>query len=192
MRPPATALYRQPWPGGEYRLFQLGFLVDDVLSAAERWSTVFGVGPFHVLPPIEGACTYRGTEAALTVQVAIAQAGPVQIELIQQHCDRPSIYREMHERSGPGFHQICTVTDDYDGARTHLVESGYPPASELVTPGGQRVGYFDTVADFGFFTEVAEAVPGFLEQLAAISATCETWDGTDPVRLLTRSGYRTP
>ena len=49
-----------------------------------------------------------------------------------------------------------------------------------------------TVAAFSFYTEVVEQTPRFLEQLHAISHTCATWDGTDPVRLLTRSGYRVP
>ena len=88
-------LFQQPWPDGEYRLFQLGFVVDDLIAAAERWVRVFGVGPFHVLPRIEIASTYRGADSMVDMQVAVAQAGPVQIELIQQHCDRPSIYRDL-------------------------------------------------------------------------------------------------
>jgi hypothetical protein len=57
---------------------------------------------------------------------------------------------------------------------------------------GQHVGYFDTVDDFGFFTEITEDVPGFVAGLAKIAQTCAEWDGTDPVRILTRDGYRTP
>lgn len=43
-----------------------------------------------------------------------------------------------------------------------------------------------------FFTEVVEHTPQFLAQVARVAATCADWDGTDPVRLLTRDGYRTP
>lgn len=186
------SLYRQPWPDGTYRLFQLGFVVDDVVAAATRWVDTFGVGPFHVLPPIETPCTYRGTDSAVTVQVGLAQAGPVQIELIDQRCDRPSVYRDMAVAGPAGFHQVCTVTPDYHATTAHYVDLGYELACELATPDGQRVAYVDTVADFGFFTEIAEEVPGFLDQLASIARTCADWDGADPVRLLTRDGYRTP
>ena len=55
-----------------------------------------------------------------------------------------------------------------------------------------RVAFIDTLGDFGFYTEVVESRPEFLGQLSAISRTCAEWDGTDPVRLLTRDGYRTP
>jgi hypothetical protein len=184
-------LFQQPWPEGEYRLFQIGFVVDDLLAAAAHWAQVFGVGPFHVLPPIEVPCTYRGTETGVNVQVAVTQAGPVQIELIQQHCDRASVYRDVLDHGGAGFHQLCTVTHDYDATKAHYERLGYELVSEIdaVEP---RTAYFETLDDFGFFTEIAEATPEFLGQLAKISETCAEWDGTDPVRLLTRDGYRTP
>ena len=184
-------LFEQPWPEGEYRIFQLGFVVDDLLGAACNGRSVFGVGPFHVLPPIEQPCTYRGTESAVDLQVAVAQAGPVQIELIQQHCDRASVYRDLVDKGESGFHQLCTVTPDYDGKKAHYEQLGYELVSEMVAR-GQHVAFFDTVADFGFYTEVVEDVPGFVESLGEIARTCAEWDGTDPVRILTRDGYRTP
>ena len=185
-------LYEQSWPEGEYRFFQLGFIVDDLFATAEQWARVFGIGPFHVLPRRETACTYRGTETAIDAQVAVAQAGPCQIELIQQFDDRPSVYRDL-ARTGPsGFHQVCTVTRDYDAKRSHYERLGYPPISEMVAD-GQHVGYFDTLDDFGFYTEVVEETAVFLGYLTKIAETCASWDGaTDPVRILTRDGYRVP
>lgn len=184
-------LYQQPWPaeGDGFRFFQLGFVVDDVVRAAGRWASVFGVGPFHVLPPADVPCTYRGAETGVALQVGVAQAGPVQIELIEQRCDRPSVFREL--ATPTGFHQLCTVTPDHDGTVASYLERGFAVACELGGP--QRVTYVDTYAEFGFFTEVVAAEPRFLAQLGAISRTCAAWDGsTDPVRLLTRDGYRVP
>lgn len=188
----AHRLYQQPWPEGAYTFWQMGFVVDDVIAAARRWATTFGVGPFHVLPPQRDVpYEHRGTPSQITMQVAVAQAGPTQIELIQQLCDRPSIFRQFLADRTAAFHQICTVTGDYDATKAHYLSSGYDLAGEIVAP-TQRVAYFDTMAEFGFFTEVVEDNPVFLQQLAAISRTCAEWDGTDPVRLLTRDGYRTP
>ena len=188
----AHRLYHQQWPEGKYTFWQMGFVVDDVIAAAQRWATTFGVGPFHVLPPQRDVpYEHRGAPSQVTMQVAVAQAGPAQIELIQQLCDRPSIFREWLADRKAGFHQICTVTSDYDATKAHYRSTGYELAGEIVAP-VQRVAYFDTMADFGFFTEVVEDNPQFLEQLAVISRTCANWDGTDPVRLLTRDGYRTP
>lgn len=49
-------LFEQSWPDGEYRFFQLGFVVDDLIAAAMNWTKVFGVGPFHIMP--RGAMAY--------------------------------------------------------------------------------------------------------------------------------------
>ncbi|OBA85685.1 glyoxalase [Mycobacteriaceae bacterium 1482268.1] len=171
-------------------MFQLGFVVDDLLAAAHRWVSVFGVGPFHVMPRGGSTCRYRGTDASIDIQIGVAQAGPVQIELIQDFTDGPSIFSDLHN-SATGFHQICTVTRDYDEKKAQYEALGYELACEFTTP-GQRVAFFDTLSDFGFFTEVAEEKASFLVNLSRISQTCAGWDGTDPVRILTRDGYRTP
>jgi hypothetical protein len=184
-------LYEQSWPSGDFCFFQLGFVADDLLTTAARWARVHGIGPFHVLPPTEVSCTYRGTESTLEMQIAVAQAGPVQIELIEQRCERPSVFRDLFGPGRSGFHQLCTVAPDYEGKKTHYASLGYELACEIVA-NGSRVAYFDTFEDFGFFTEVVDEPPGFLTQLAAIAQTCAEWDGTDPVRILTRNGYRTP
>lgn len=191
MTPMPDALFQQPWPEGEYRFFQLGFVVDDLLGAAAEWARVFGVGPFHVLPAHERSWTYRGAQSDVNLQVAVAQAGPVQIELIKQHCDRPSLFRDWQRGGVSAIHQLCTVTPDYQGKVAHFQRLGYEVAAEFDN-GSYRVAYVDTADDFGFYTEVVAETEEFISLLAAISQTCERWDGSDPVRLLTRGGYRVP
>ena len=184
-------LFQQEWPDGGYRLFQLGFVVDDLLGTAARWATVFGVGPFHVLTRRAVPCNYRGTPSVLDAQVAVAQAGPVQIELIEQHGDGPSVYLDLVASGRSRFHQLCSITPDYERTLAHYLGLGYELATEMEVR-GQRIAYVDTVDDFGFHTEVVEHTPQFLAGLEAIAQTCAGWDGADPVRLLTRDGYRTP
>ena len=189
--PPAHPLFEQPWPDGEFRFFQLGHVVDDVFAAAASWVRAFGIGPFHVLPVVDQQADYSGEMRTVKIQVAVAQAGPVQIELIQQHCHTPSIFADWSRNGSSAFHQIATVTADYDGKRAHFEALGYEIAAESLS-GKFRVAYVDTAADFGFYTEVVESTPRFLEQLRAISDTCACWDGSDPVRIMTRDGYRVP
>lgn len=189
-RPP-HALFEQDWPEGEFRFFQLGFLVDDLIGAAAHWARVFGVGPFHVMPVVDQHTTLRGAPSTATIQIAVAQSGPVQVELVKQHCDRPSIYRDWRRGRVSGLHQLCTVTPDYEGKKAHYAKLGYELACESAG-GSFRVAYYDTSADFGFYTEVVEETPKFLTQLTNVSRTCAAWDGTDPVRILTRGGYDVP
>ncbi|GFG71374.1 VOC family protein [Mycolicibacter senuensis] len=189
-----SPLYEQQWPEGEFRLFQLGFVVPDLISAAARWVRVFGVGPFHILPRGRSTCRYRGATAGIDVQIGVAQAGPVQIELIQDHTPEGSVFSEMARLRGGnpfGFHQVSTLARDYDAKVAHYLDQRYDLVCEFTNP-GQRVAFIDTAADFGFFTEIVEDKPSFRTNVATIARTCETWDGTDPIRLLTRDGYRTP
>jgi hypothetical protein len=191
MTTPAHRLYEQSWPEGEYRFFQIGFHVDDVIAAAERWARVHGVGPFFVLPRRPTRLVHRGVAVHYETQTATAQAGPVQIELTQQFGDDPGIFRDLFPADRIGLHQVCTVTHDFDRMREHYEREGYEIVGLLDAP-GFRVAYVDTTADFGFFTEVVSHTPEFLALVAMQSEAAATWDGTDPVRLVTRDGYRTP
>jgi hypothetical protein len=184
---PEHRLFEQAWPEGDYRFFQLGFVVDDIIAAASRWAAVHGVGPFHISPVIEMEAIVAGQLAPASIQVGLAQAGPVQIELIQQHCERPSLFRDW---ASP-FHQLATITSDVDARVHQLQQCGYDVVAEISTP-DLKVAYVDTTTDFGFYTEVVSTNPRFVARWQGISETCATWDGTDPVRILTRDGYRVP
>jgi len=184
-------LFEEPWPEGDYRLMQLGFVVDDLLNDAARWARVLGVGPFHVTPTRTSRATYRGAPSNVEVQYALAQAGPVQIELIKQHCDRPSMFRDVFANGESGFHQICTVSKDYDGKVAQYEQLGYDLTGEIDMP-GRRIAYFDTFADFRFYLEVVEYSVELVKSWDRIARTCAEWDGRDPVRLITSDGYTTP
>ena len=110
---------------------------------------------------------------------------------MKQDCDRPSVFREWLGGRTSALHQLCTVTPDFDGKKAEYEQLGYECVSEIDT-GAWRLAYIDTSADFGFYTEVVEQTPDTLKQLSSLSKMCATWDGTDPVRVLTRDGYRVP
>ncbi|OBH51781.1 glyoxalase [Mycobacterium colombiense] len=187
-------LFEHRWPEGEFRYFQLGFVVPDLISAASRWVHVFGVGPFHIMPRAQNTCRYRGRDASVDIHIGVAQAGPVQIELIEDHTHGNSVFTEManlHGRNEFGPHQVSTLTRDYDAKVAHYLDQGYELACEFTKP-GQRVAFVDTVEEFGFFTEIVEEKHSFQINLAKIAHTCEIWDGTDAIRILTRDGYRVP
>jgi hypothetical protein len=128
---------------------------------------------------------------SIRIQVAVAQAGPVQIELIQQHGSTPSIFGQWSGNGTSALHQIATVTDHYAAKRARLEALGYPIAAES-DAGKFRVAYVDTSADFGFYTEILENHPGLRAQLRDISDTCAGWDGLDAVQIMARDGYRVP
>ena len=56
---------------------------------------------------------YRGMPNEVDFSTAISMAGEVQIELVEQHCENPSCYRDMFRKGQEGFHHIAVVCDDY-------------------------------------------------------------------------------
>ena len=66
-------------------------------------------GPF--VPP-EGV--YRGAPTDMRLTLAVGFAGHMSFELIEQHDDLPSVYREMIETRGYGFHHWGDAGPDLD------------------------------------------------------------------------------
>ena len=165
-------------------LMQAAYIVDDVEAAARRWVTTTGIGPFLLVPHIRLVeYTYRGAaREGLDFSVALAQSGGVQIELIQQHCDNPSAYRDTIAKGAQGFHHLAIYCDDYDAAYAHYRERGFVAAVDGRF-GPIRFAYIDTSAALGCMVELVEqheSQSGFFRRVAAAA---EGWDGvTDPLR----------
>jgi catechol 2,3-dioxygenase-like lactoylglutathione lyase family enzyme len=164
-------------------IMQNAYVVNDVEEAAWRWVKTMGVGPFLINRHLQiGDPFHRGQPGGLDFSIAIAQAGPVQIELIQQHCDSPSCYRDLYPRGREGFHHVAVVVDDYDAQLAHYAAAGFQIASGGVM-GDMRFCYVDTSASIGNMVELVEDKPLMRAFMAAVAGAAETWDGrTDPVR----------
>ena len=75
---------------------QVGIVVRDIEKAMRHWVVVGGVGPWFYaeqLPMDE--FRYKGRIHDLKVSIALANSGDVQLELIQQRNDVPSLYRDF-------------------------------------------------------------------------------------------------
>jgi hypothetical protein len=75
---------------GEIR--QAGYVVPDIEAAMRYWTDILGVGPFfyNERVPIRNY-VYRGQSYEPHNSVALANSGPLQIELIQCRNDVPSM-----------------------------------------------------------------------------------------------------
>lgn len=167
-------------------VMQAAFLVDDVEAAARTWAKTTGIGPFFIVPHIRLAeAQYRGTPVdGLDFSVAIAQSGGTQIELIQQHCDSPSAYRDTIAKGRTGFHHFCIYTGDYDATRQRYLDQGFASAVDGRF-GDMRFCYIDTSPALGCMIEIVEENPVQTAAFRLIAESAQDWDGkTDPVRLL--------
>lgn len=164
------------------RFFQHGILVNDLDEAIERWLRSARVGPFYVMRHVQVAdFLYRGQPATIDFSTALAQAGPLQIELIQQHSAGPSAYRDTFAPGQEGFHHLCTFVEDFDAEVAHHAAHGSVMAAEGAF-GDMRFGYLDTRTQIGCMTEIIEDRASIRALFKLVADAAEGWDGRDPVR----------
>ncbi len=163
-------------------IMQNGFVVPDWREAAMHWAKTLGVGPFFVVERVEFAeLRYRGESTSIDMSVAIAYAGELQIELVQQHDDTPSIYTDFLGSNAPGLQHVGALTDDLDRAldanalRSKIVQDG-------ITAAGQRFAYVDTVLHNGTMLEIVETDAGMLKAFDYMKNAARNWDGKEPIR----------
>ncbi|MEM9170830.1 MAG: VOC family protein [Pseudomonadota bacterium] len=169
-------------PLTNHRVLQIAYVVNDIRAAAARWTETFGIGPFYLLErPEVGAPLYRGAPQEVAFSAALAQAGDVHIELIEQHCDSPSCYRDLIPKGKEGFHHIGVIVEDYAAEVARYEAMGFPVASSG-TFGPLSFCYVDTSPVTGGMIEVLEDLPFIRNYFDRVRAGAESWDGSRPLR----------
>jgi hypothetical protein len=167
---------------GEIR--QNGYVVRDIEAAMKHWTERLGVGPFFYFDrvPIE-EFRYRGEPSPLEVSIALANSGALQIELIQQRNDAPSMYRDFLAREPRGgLQHVSYWTPTFDADFDRLAEAGYVVGQSGQIGKGGRFVYFDTEADPGTVVELSEISGGKGHFFEKIASEARSWDGSEPVR----------
>lgn len=166
-------------------VMQLGFVVPDLDRAMDHWTGAVGVGPFFVMSHIKFAeATYRGAPTAADISVAVAQWGEVQVELIQQFNDAPSIYSDFPGRAVGGLQHVGVMTHSVRDDLARLRPAGIEAVQQGSTANGIRFAYINTDQHPGGMIELIEHGPAIDGFFAMVRAAAQDWDGTKPVRRL--------
>ena len=162
---------------------QMGYVVRDIEAAMRDWAEKLRIGPWFYNPRLAlSHYRFRGVDYPdFDMSYALANSGDMQIELIQQRCDTPSLYREHLDRHGEGLQHVCIWPTDYDAAFALAEASGLAVAQEGRF-GRIRFAYFEDAHRGGTSLEMSELVPGRLPGIERIRAAAADWDGSDPVR----------
>ena len=163
-------------------VMQIAFVPADFDAAIAHWTGVMGVGPFFLIENIalEGM-RYLGRPSDCVFTIALAYWGDMQIELIRQENDAPSIYQGCE---GGALHHTCVLTDDIEAAHSIATEAGATILVEAKVGEDGAVFYVDTGGGPGSIVEILQPASGSEALFAMIRRASIGWDGSDPVRRL--------
>lgn len=168
------------------RIRQIGYVVTDIDRAIAGWLEL-GVGPWFVMRDLTLAARYRGEPCEITQSLALSNSGDMQLELIQQQSEAPSIFTEFLDAHGEGFHQFAYWASDFDATLRTVAEAGWPVVWEGGEDVGTRFAYVEPPAgrarvaqiiEIMELTDITSGMASFVRDAAA------NWDGSDPIRVL--------
>lgn len=162
---------------------QLGYVVNDLHKAMEHWSTVCGIGPwFYFEKSSFVSFFYEGQRYDnIDLTVGFANSGEIQIELIQQRCDTPSMYRDFLAKHGEGLQHWSSWPVDYHEKYRRAIDAGYKVAMEGDHARGPFV-YFREEGHPGTVIEMSELSAGRAKFFDMVRDAAIDWDGRDPIR----------
>jgi catechol 2,3-dioxygenase-like lactoylglutathione lyase family enzyme len=162
---------------------QIGYVVTDLDRAINGWLEL-GVGPWFVMRDLPMQALYRGQPCQTTLSVAWSNSGEMQIELIHQTDDTPSVFTEFLAARGPGFHQLAYWTTDFAATMREVEKAGWP----VVWSGGEgygvRFAYVEPPDAPAAVIEISELTDATAANAMFMHDAAVEWDGSDPIRVL--------
>jgi hypothetical protein len=163
---------------------QNGYVVRDLRAAMDHWINVMGVGPWFYIERVKtDYFRHRGHDSNVEMSIALANSGDLQLELIQQRNDAPSMYKEFLDAGHEGLQHVAFWTTSYQSLYDQSLARGYKVGHEGQIGGEQgRFAYFDSNAHPGSVIEISDISGNkgrFFDHIRRIAAD---WDGADPIR----------
>jgi hypothetical protein len=127
---------------------------------------------------------YRGEPCETTLSLALSNSGDLQVELIQQQDDSPSIFTEFVASSGPGYHQLAYWTEEFSATMDAVADAGWPVVWSGGEDFGVRFAYVEPPNSPATIVEISELTDAQAASATFIRDAAASWDGSDPIREL--------
>jgi len=163
-------------------VMQIAYIVPDLKAAIEQYRSAVNVGPWYVSEHFIGEeKTYRGVATNVDMTIAMSYSNQMCIELIQQLNDAPSVYTEVRDRRGYGFHHWGVGTYEFETDAARYRANGYELAFWTMLRGAP-LAYFDTTGHLPGMIELIEMNKMREDMFTMMYEASLNWDGSDPVR----------
>ena len=168
---------------------QLAYYVADAEAAAQVWVDTHNAGPFYIAKHIAlENVVLDGTPTTLDHTSAYGWCGGLMIELVQQNCDRASVFSGRDY----GLHHCACFAPDLDLELERLATAGLPTAMTANTLSGVKFAFVKgrtsgdagCTAPLGHYLEVYEDQPGLRGFYAMVEKEANNWNGKQPLRSL--------
>ncbi|MFD8818458.1 VOC family protein, partial [Streptomyces sp. NPDC059627] len=176
-----------PAPGTVANMFgsiaQIGYVVRDIHASMENFTRA-GIGPwFHLKGVRPGDFTYQGKPSDLVMDVAVANSGDIQIELITPVNDAPSMYRDFLAAGNEGVQHIAYWSENYQDLYDRALAAGFTVGQEGRIGGADgRFAYLQTEHHPGTVIEISDAGGSKKVVFDLIRLAAANWDGTNPIQ----------
>ena len=163
---------------------QLGYVVPDIHAAMRHWAEVLGIGPWFYTGcnRIENGIV-NGKSAPFSVNIALANSGDMQIELIEP-VDGPSPYHDFLDETGgvgglqhlsswPSKARFDEIVDMFERAGGNILIRGENAGTQFV--------YLDTLAQQGTLFELAALSEQSKRFFDYVKEASIAWNGSNPI-----------
>lgn len=158
-------------------VMQIAYVVEDIDSAVAHWNKL-GVGPFFITRhPKYAQQTYRGTPTDCDISAAFAFTGELQIELVQQHNDAPSPFKEYVDAQGFGMQHMGVLTEDLEADTATLTSQGFAPFHRMISAIGVETVFFNSDQAGGTVLELIKQTPEVQAGFSYMKSQARTWNG---------------
>ena len=166
---------------------QYGFLVKDLDQAMACWIEQLGVGPWWGYRNVPAQAVVDGETTDIVMNVGLAYHQGMQIELIHQTNDAKSPYSYFYQNSKDAqvLQQLAYMVPDVDEAIEKCKARGMLETGRILPAPELAYVYMSSPAMAGMVVELMPHDQGFLDEYARCAKEAETWDGSDPYRLIT-------
>jgi methylmalonyl-CoA/ethylmalonyl-CoA epimerase len=134
----------------------VGIVVKDIDKAVKFYETAFGWGPFKVMET-PTTMDYNGKPENVRMKIALAQCGPLQIELIQV-LEGETPHSKFLREKGEGLQHLRCCVENVDSVLAELAKEGIKPVLSKQVPGmGTMFAYVDSDKVGGVMMEILNA-----------------------------------
>ena len=133
---------------------QVSIVVRDMEKAIKQVCSLWNVGPFQIHEIDVPDAMVRGKQTRLRAKLALAQAGPVELELIEPG-EGENIYWEFLRAKGEGVHHLGVYVSDIESELNRFKKTGI----EVLQSGNTQhhsFAYIDTEGIAGVIIELLQ------------------------------------